>query len=192
MKPNRNIKEVNVPGPFFYNAKRLNAIILGADPSNFSDKGKRTILTKAFGIGDGDARYFQGILANLKEIGLNLEDIYVDNLIQKYLNSETSKNIDWTRLAKQNITECLGRLDKIDERRRLPVFITAEAIFAVISSSNKKAVYYYTNPDSIPVSPADNELRRPIIPLYRHLKYSLQNPARNNYRFKIIELLKKG
>ena len=46
------------PTPFYYNPKKVEAIVLGADPSNFSDKGERKRLTKVFGIGDGDARYF--------------------------------------------------------------------------------------------------------------------------------------
>ena len=31
------------PTPFCYNPKKVRAIVLGADPSNFSDKGKRKI-----------------------------------------------------------------------------------------------------------------------------------------------------
>ena len=35
------------PTPFCYNPKQLKTIVLGADPSNFSDNGNRKILTKA-------------------------------------------------------------------------------------------------------------------------------------------------
>lgn len=84
------MQKLPAPTPFCYNPKQLRAIVLGADPSNFTEKGERKILTKAFGIGDSDSRYFHGILKNLKEVGLGLEDIYVDNLIQDYLEFESS------------------------------------------------------------------------------------------------------
>ena len=96
------------PSPFCFNIKRIKAIVLGADPSNFTDNGNTKVLTKAFGIGDGEPGYFRDILKNLKRIGLSLEDIYVDNLIQVYLNSETSKNTDWNKIAQENIPFCLS------------------------------------------------------------------------------------
>ncbi|MBI5020546.1 MAG: hypothetical protein HZB59_03845 [Ignavibacteriales bacterium] len=106
---------------FCFNTKKVKAIVLGADPSNFSDDGKRRNLTKVFGIGDGYTRYFQGILKNLKAVGLGLEDIYVDNMIQDYLDAETSKNKDWIPHAIKNIPDCIKSLDNIDKNRKLPV-----------------------------------------------------------------------
>lgn len=122
------------PTPFCYNPKQVKAIVLGADPSNFSDKGNRKILTKAFGIGDGDARYFQGILKNLKEVGLGLEDIYVDNLIQEYLEFESSNFKLWEPVARKNIPYCLSRLDAIDKKRKLPVLLTTEVLYKVLNN----------------------------------------------------------
>ena len=178
---------MNIPAPFCYNFKKIKAIVLGADPSNFSDKGKTKNLTKAFGIGDGDARYFQSILKNLKEIGLGLEDIYVDNLIHDYLDSETSRNKEWYIVDKENIPCCLRRLDKVDERRKIPVLITAEAIYKVISKARLFTAEQFYQEVAIPVSPSDNELKRPVIPFYRHQNYSIEKWGR--YQQKIKEIL---
>jgi len=187
------MKTPKTPTPFCYNPKKVRAIVLGADPSNFSNQGKRKILTKAFGIGDCDARYFQGILKNLKEVGLGLEDIYVDNLIQEYLDSETSKNKEWNSVAKENIPLCLDRLDKIDNRRKIPVLITAEAIYKVISKTKPfSAPQFYNLEIDIPISTKDNKLNRPVIPLYRHQNYSLSKNKWKPYLERVIEILGLG
>ena len=172
------------PTPFCYDLKRVKAIVLGADPSNFSDNGRSKDLTKAFGIGDGDARYFRSILQNLKEIGLGLEDVYVDNLIQEYLDSETSKNRKWDIIANQNILVCLKRLDVIDKKRKMPILITADIILkAVISNTapTRKAKDYYTNPGLVPIKPSQNKLFRPLIPFFRehHYQLSLHDSYKN-------------
>jgi hypothetical protein len=165
------MKNHTKPTPFCYNPKQVKAIVLGADPSNFSDKGNRKILTKAFGIGDGDARYFQGILKNLKAIGLGLEDIYVDNLIQDYLESETSKNKYWFNVAEKNIPKLLKRLNRIDKMRRVPVLITAEI-------------------STIPIPSNNNKILRPLIPFYRNKNYALSQQT--VYKKRIQSLLNDG
>jgi hypothetical protein len=178
------------PSPYCSNPQKVKAIVLGADPSNFSDNGERKILTKAFGIGDGDKRYFQGILTNLNAVGLILEDIYVDNLIQDYLPSETSNNKEWELIAKINIPLCLERLDIIDKERRIPILITAEIILKTLLNNVsllKRPKEYYSNPALIPIKPNDNELFRPLIPFYRHLNYKLSKHV--EYQKRIIKIL---
>lgn len=178
------------PTPFCYNPKNVKAIVLGADPSNFSDSGKRKILTKAFGIGDGDARYFQVILKNLKEIGLCLEDVYVDNLIQDYLEFESSNYKLWEPVARSNIPNCLDRLDTIDKKRKLPVLLTTEVLYKVLTNSDFiSAEQFYLHPIKIPVPAEENEIRRLLIPFYRHKDYSLLIPKWNSYRIRIMDIL---
>lgn len=178
------------PTPFCYNLKQVKAIVLGADPSNFTDNGKTRILTKAFGIGDGDARYFQGILKNLKEVGLGLEDIYVDNLIQSYLDFESSDYKLWEPVARKNIPDCLSRLDSIDKERKLPVFLTAEVLYKVIINIQLlSAAQLYTQPELIPLPAESNELKRPLIPFYRHQDYSMLIQKWNLYRLRIMDFL---
>lgn len=181
---------LNYPTPFCYNSKNVKAIVLGADPSNFTDKGNRKILTKAFGIGDGDARYFQGILKNLNAVGLGLEDIYVDNLIQDYLEFESSNYKLWEPVAKQNISKCLIRLDSIDKKRELPVFLTTEVLHKVLTKIDFiSAKQFYLHPEVIPIPSEKNKLLRRLIPFYRHKDYNLHIDRWKNYRLKIKEIL---
>jgi hypothetical protein len=179
------------PTPFCYNPKKVKAIVLGADPSNFSDKGNRKILTKVFGIGDSDARYFQGILRNLKEVGLGLEDIYVDNLIRDYLEFESSEYKLWEPVARANIPNCLRRLDSMDKKRKLPVLLTTEVLYRVLTGSDFiSAEQFYLHPEKIPVAPDTNKLKRQLIPFYRHKDYSLFIQKWNQYRIRIMDILK--
>jgi hypothetical protein len=190
MKTENLVQIKSTPTAFCYNPHQVRAIVLGADPSNFSDVGKRKILTKVFGIGDGDPRYFQGILKNLKEVGLGLEDIYVDNLIQDYLDAETSKNKEWYAIAAQNIPLCLTRLDAIDKKRKLPVFLTTEVLYKVLINTQPiSANQFYTQPELIPIPAESNELKRLLIPFYRHQDYSMLIQKWNLYRLRIMDFL---
>lgn len=183
LAPTENESRPFPPVPFCFNPGRVKAIVLGADPSNFSDNGQRRILTKVFGIGDGDPRYFMGILDNLREVGLHLEDIYVDNLINDYLVSDTSTNKTWEKTAEQYLTSCLTRLGKIDRNKKMPVFVTAERIYKfLINSSPLKPRYIYSNPMVIPILPIENKLSRPLIPLFRNQAYALNRPEWAAYK----------
>jgi len=190
MKTENPVQIKSTPTAFCYNPSQVRAIVLGADPSNFSDNGERKILTKVFGIGDGDPRYFQGILKNLKEVGLGLEDIYVDNLIQDYLDVQTSKNKEWYAIAEENIPFCLTRLDAIDKKRIIPVLITAEVILKNLLNNKsilKRPMDYYSDTRFIPIKPEDNKLFRNLIPFYRHQKYTLSQ--HNQYKAQLINIL---
>jgi hypothetical protein len=62
------------PQPFCFNPAKIKALVLGCDPTNFSDNGKPVELTYVFGIGQYH-RYFFDILYNLQLLGLHLEDL---------------------------------------------------------------------------------------------------------------------
>lgn len=184
------MQKPSAPTPFYFNPNQVRVIVLGADPSNFSDKGERKILTKVFGIGDGDSRYFQGILKNLKEVGLDFESIYVDNLIQDYLDFESSDYKLWEPIARKNIPDCLARLDSIDKKRKLPVFLTTEVLYKVLINTQPiSAAEIYTQPELIPIPAEANELKRPLIPFYRHQDYSMLIQKWNLYRLRIMKIL---
>lgn len=164
------------PAPFYINQQRVKAIVLGTDPSNASNNGQRKILTKVFGIGDSDPRYFMNILDNLKEVGLHLEDIYADNLICDYLLSDTSRNKGWEKTAEYYLDSCMARLRKIDIHKKIPVLVTAERLYKfLINSGPLKPEYIYLHPEIIPILPEDNKLSRPLIPFFRNKSYSLSH-----------------
>jgi len=170
---------MNIPKPFCFNKSKIKAFVLGADPSNFSDHGKTVYLDTVFGIGSGDHRYFEGILRNLKEIGLGLEDIYVQNLVQEYLPDETSKLKDWEKYADKWVHISKSEFDDIDKSCKTPVLVTAERIMKYLFSETPPVEEIYNGNIEIPFN--DNKLSRPLIPFYRHPKYSL-NERNSLYR----------
>lgn len=185
----------SAPTPFCFNRRKVKAIVLGADPTNFSDHSKPVKLSKAFGIGDGDPRYFQGILSNLKSIGISLEDIYVTNVISDQLEYETSKNKDWQLYAEKSLHRLIADLDGIDPKRKIPVFLTAEVIYKFMLYDDLEATSakdLYSNPHAIPIDKENNKLGRYLIPLYRHPKYILSSVKWKGYRNRIIQLLNKN
>ena len=179
------------PTAYCFNKENVKAFVLGADPSNFSEKGKTKILTTVFGIGDGDRRYFSGILKNLNMIGLSLEDIYVQNLITDYLKEETTKNKRWEFIAKDYIEDRKLEFDGIDKTGNIPVLVTAERIYKFLINDDiiyHKAAEFYNCQADIPINSGDNKLGRPLIPFYRNHKYSLNNWE--DYKNRIIEIIK--
>ena len=124
-----NIKDYPVPAPFCINRKKVKAIILGCDPSNRSDNGDTVKLCTVFGIGTGDHRYFRDVLKNLKTIGLNLEDIYVQNVIPYYMKGVTFKNKNWKAIAEYTLPNLIKELDSFDRNRRIPVLMISEIIY---------------------------------------------------------------
>lgn len=179
------------PTYFCFKKNKIKVFVLGADPSNNSDKGKTKHLTKVFGIGDGDARYFSGILSNLKEIGLCLEDIYVQNLITEYMEEETTNNKDWEKIADQYVGPRKKEFDKVDKTQKIPVLITAERIYKYLLNDKNSAYTaekFYRCVADIPIDAKGNKLGRPLIPFYRHKKYNLKDW--HNYKYEIIMLLK--
>lgn len=165
------------PQLFCFNPMKIKAFVLGCDPTNFSNNGKTVELTYVFGIGQ-DHRYFSDILANLKLLGLHLEDLFVQNLVTEYLDEETGKNKNWEATAEHYLLRRKAEFDKVDPTCRIPVFLTAEWLYQFLLNDDEmkwKASELYGLKTEIPVPPEANKLGRPVIPLYRHFNYNLLN-----------------
>lgn len=176
------MKNLSIPRPFCFNKNNIKAFVLGADPTNFSNKGKTVVLSTVFSIGDGDPRYFQDILKNLKAIGLSLETVYVQNLIGEYLDEETSQKKDWESIADLWLAIRIKEFNILDRTKKIPVLVTAERIlnYLLVDENKIKAEEYYSLKASIPIK--ENKLQRPIIPFYRHYNYSLIKDSYGRYR----------
>ena len=166
------------PKPFCSNKKTFKAFVLGADPTNFSDNGKPKQLEFAFGILSDEPRYFNGILRNLNLIGLHLEDVYVQNLVQEYLTEETAKNKDWEKQAEQCLPNLIKEFDEANPGRKKPVLVTAERIMKFLIKDGYKLpkakdIYSEHADELIYVKPGENKLNRPLFTFYRHQSYSL-------------------
>lgn len=157
-----------LPHPFCTNKANVKAIVLGTDPSNRFQKRFQYV----FGLGGSDRRYFNFIQHNLNEIGLSLDEIYVQNLCRNYSRVETSKNPKWYEIAKQWVPVLKDELDESFDRN-IPVLITAWEIFKVlaINPGNVKPCFFYNNLKIIDFS--ENFLNRQLIPFFRHHYYDL-------------------
>lgn len=182
-----------MPDPFCYNSNDIKAFVLGCDPTA-KDKGKENhkIFDNVFDIGK-DRRYFSSILKNLKSLGLSLENIFVQNLVTDYLDDETSKNGVWAKIAEQYIPSRKQEFDEIDPTGLIPVMLTSEYLYKVLINSDQvkySAKELYENENLVPIRAENNKLGRPLIPLYRHMEYSLNNKI--EYQVRVKEIIQKN
>ncbi len=180
-----------LPKPYTPNDKsKIKAFILGADPSNFSDNNETRKISYVFDIGR-DKRYFNSINHNLKEIGLSLENVFVENMVRNYMDKETQENTKWELFADKWLPFIKQEFDQVGANRNLPVFITAEIILKFLSSNPFELGTpsdYYNGIRKIPIQPLENKFGRNLIPLYRHPFYELKNW--NDYKTKIKNILR--
>jgi hypothetical protein len=170
------------PKPYYFKKSKIRVFVLGADPSTDS----KIEFEYVFGINSGDRRYFAGIERNLLAIGLSIENIYVQNLIQDYLPSETSKNKEWEKYAEKWLPITQKEFNKIDPSKEIPVLVTAERIMRFLYSEVPKAKEIYSG--SIEVPFLNNKLNRPLIALYRHYNYSLTRIENGMYASRLKEI----
>lgn len=167
----------NLPKPYYKDIKSVKAILLGCDPSNMYCRS----LPYAFAI-ESSHKIFNSLIAalkrNLKEIELNLDVVYVQNLCQNYFVKETGKNLDlWYKSANEYWIEYLK--DELSVfNNNIPMLLTSEYLYNVLINDSEiryKPIDFYKCKADIPIPPEKNKLNRPIIPFYRHLKYNLKN-----------------
>jgi hypothetical protein len=178
---------MKIPKPYFSPNNHIKAFVLGCDPTAF-DKDKKLLQFEfVFDLNNenSDKRYFSGISANLECIGLNLERIYVQNLITDYLDKYTAENKDWKGIAIQYIETRKQEFDTIDPTGTIPVLLTSGLLYEVLLNEDQtkyspKEIYQLKT--AIPISSESNKLGRPLIPLFRHFHYSLANKEHAQYK----------
>lgn len=173
----KNNERNKVPQPFCFNKSQVKAFVLGADPTNFSKDRKRVDLYFAFGIGQ-NPNYFRKMLLDLNQVGLHLEDLYIQNLLPYYQDKETGENENFKHKASENAKAIAIEFNAINPVKKVPVFITAEDVYKAVLNEDEigfKAEELYSLETEIPVPPNRNKLKRPIIPLFRHDKYRYTN-----------------
>lgn len=177
------------------NTIAIKGIVLGCDPSNFSMKdGSTKLLETVFGIeGKGkDKRYFAGVLENLEQVGLTLDNIYVQNLCRNYFYKVTNDNPIWISAARHWCNTLKKELDDLKIHNNTPIFLTAENLYLSLIKENVKRIQpkeFYQNPDLIPINKNDNYLDRLLIPLYRGggTCYKITNQLL--YKNRIVQIL---
>ncbi len=172
----------------FKGTSTLKAIILGCDPTAFDKSKKRLEFNTVFDI-RGDKRYFAGILANLREINLTLDDIYVQNLIPEYRKVESSKDKNWVNEARNYIKDRKLEFDRVDPTGKVPVFLTSELIYKALLNDNEKPrtpADIYDHPEQFIIPASLNKLGRHLVPFYRHPAYSMKNKKDISVRIKEV------
>lgn len=169
------------PKEYHYDINKVKAVVLGADPSNNNEE-----LEYVFGLEEKeDSKYFRMTLGNLKEVGLKLEQLYVQNLCKNYFKYETTENDKWSEIAELWVPCLRKELDSLFDKS-IPVFITAGKIRDVLCYDVKKGKDYKSNYEKAEfIMPEENKLGRIIIPLYRHWNYKLSEFEWKDYRDKI-------
>lgn len=184
-----DLEKKELPGP--YKGKNgLKAILLGADPTNSGlKKGDNPLQIKTvFGIGEYNDVFFRPQLININAIGLNKENLYIQNVCRNYFNNETSDNKKWREIAEIWLPYLKKELNEIDQERILPVLVTSEIIMKALVDDVCKASEVYKNC----LSYQSNVLERKIFALYRHPRYSLslKSDSNNKYRNFLIAKFK--
>ena len=193
------ILDYDYPKPYpekIEDPSKIKAIVLGCDPSNFSDNGKTRALEYVFGIvGKGEkSGYFDKIEENLNIVGLTIKDIYVQNLCRNYFNEITSKNLIWEEAANLWVKSLKNELNSLNIPEPTPVLLTAGELlrFLVYKEKQKKEFKdYYNSSVHVPLAKEDNLLNRPLIPFFRggHGYYYLSKWP--DYAKHITQILKK-
>lgn len=162
------------PKAYFKDLNKIRAFVLGCDPTAIEGKEQKWF-EFVFDIG-GDRRYFSSIQKNLEILGLEMNDIYVQNLITAYQAQESTKNTEWYTTAKNFIHDRKSEFDTIDSSQKVPVFLTSYMLYKVLLKHNvelRTAKELYSNWESVPIPSDSNLLNRPLIPLFRHSHYLL-------------------
>ena len=157
-----SIEDYPIPEPYCPEKLNVRAIVLGADPSNFSNAGITNKVAIVFGLENGPDKYFKGPMVGLSAIGLSLNQVYVQNLIQNYCKFESGKNKYWKHVAVYWVDYLRNELDELDPQRRIPVLLTAEILYHVLLNKGEKkhrAIDLYSCKSSIPILPDQNKLR---------------------------------
>jgi hypothetical protein len=182
------MKTITPPKPHI--PKNPRAFVLGCDPTAFDKNGKRLEFETVFDI-DKDQRYFAGILANLNGLGLDRDDVYIQNLVTEYLDKETSKNKKgWMQKARESIAGRKAEFDRADPGGKWPVFLTSWLLYDALLNDDlprKSPAKLYESTEII--SPSQNKLGRPLIPLFRHYEYGYKKKL--DYFKKLREFFRK-
>lgn len=155
----------------FKSLSSVKAIVLGADPTNPSERR----FERVFGLKNPKSAYFRGIKDNLKAVGLRMPDVFVQNVCRNYFNEVTNKNDEWEEVARLWVPILKKELDSQFDRN-IPVLLTAKKIFNVLVNDRdlirKPVKEFYDEVRFIQAN--ENLLGRLLIPFYRHPAYRLK------------------
>jgi len=166
IKKNEELKKFYVetkrlPKPFYGNIANVKAIVIGPDPSLVLNLKYEYV----FGLENPETKYFKVQEFNLRMVGLGLDNIYVQNLVQNYCNRLADKNPNWYEFAeiwKPTLKQEIDTLFSL----RIPVFFTNLRVLQALSAHkiNKRNMLEYYQEGKF-IKPSENYLNRTMIPM---------------------------
>ncbi|TJX15607.1 hypothetical protein E9840_02205 [Tissierella creatinini] len=176
-----------IPKAYFEDLEKVRAILLGSNPvavGEFAGAEYVFDLTH-FNKNRGDNPIFGNIYDNLSAIGLDLWDIYAQNLCKNYFINLSVHDEKWVEIAKLWSLVIKEELDTLFDKD-IPVLVTAPWILNPLVDDLKDPLYYYEKKKFI--NPENNKLGRTLIPFFRQSEYSLADPRWRGYKEAIINL----
>ncbi|HCO18554.1 MAG TPA: hypothetical protein DIT39_02935 [Tissierellales bacterium] len=161
----------HLPEPY-HGKNQLKAILLGADPTNNGVRANPGMkrLGRVFGINSKyEKDFFNPQKTNLTAIGLDKDDLYIQNVCRNYFMDQTSKNEGWQAIAKLWLPYLAEELSVLNSK--LPVLATAEKIMKILVPNipTAKEIYNMIEEPSF----YSTVLNRSVYALYRNKDYIL-------------------
>lgn len=179
-----------IPKPYFEDLEKVKAILLGSNPVAVGESaGAEYVFDLThFNKNRGDNPIFGNIYNNLSDIGLDLWDVYAQNLCKNYFINLSVHDEKWVEIAKLWSLVIKEELDTLFDKD-IPVLVTAPWILNPLVDDLKNPLYYYEKKKFI--DPANNKLGRTLIPFFRQSEYALTDPKWKGYKETIINLYAK-
>lgn len=159
---------LGIPHEYSVKSSKVKAIVIGADPSNFDSSGNTRVYSHVFDIMGKGATLFGDIKDNLRTVGLDKINIYVQNLVRNYMTLDASVKMMWPHFAELWKPLLKSDLDILDPKRELPVFVTEEYVLDALLNPGeerlKQPIDYYVNGTII--EPDQNILNRSLVPCF--------------------------
>lgn len=170
----------NLPEPFKGNHE-LKAILLGADPTNNGIRNKPGLvqLDKVFGINsEYEKDYFSIHLINLNAIGLEKDNLYIQNVCRNYFYKQTTENKQWPDFAKIWKPYLIEDLKAINAN--VPILATSGEIFTFLTGVKGPFTNIYSMETTSPFYSVD--FKRNVFPLFRAIAYIFRKGKHLKYR----------
>lgn len=182
-------EKYTIPKPYYENLNNVKAVLLGSNPVAL---GEMAEIDYVFNLGNFNTSQraspiFGNIYNNLDAIGLDLKDIYAQNLCKNYFINLSVHDEKWVEIASYWADVLRTELD-ILFNKEVPVLITAPWILKPLCSKVNYSKYYYEYKKFI--QPESNKLGRLLIPFFRQYEFSLLDHRWDNYKEMIRDTFK--
>lgn len=183
-------KKHMIPKPYYEDLDKVKAILLGSNPMAVGENaGAEYVFDLTdFNKNRGDSPIFGNIYKNLNAIGLDLWDIYAQNLCKNYFINLSVHDDKWVEIAKLWAEVIKEELDVLFDEN-IPVLVTAPWILNPLVDDLKEGHFYYEKQKFIEAD--QNKLGRTLIPFFRQADFSLDDPKWKGYKESILSIYGK-